>query len=411
MRKTVTITLAFLLLTVAGASARCIIWNSYHLDQVKKSLSDSFYAPAYKRLIGQADAYLRLPLLSVTFKEKTPPSGDKHDYMSQARYYWPDPTKPDGKPYVNRDGESNPELDKLDRNRLGELGERVSALSLAYYLGGDEKYAAKATELIRAWFFDSKTRMNPNFEYAQMIPGHNDDKGRCYGVIDAYSFVEMLDGVNLLEGSKSFTAKDSQRLKAWFAEFLRWILTSPQGQEEGRQKNNHSVAHDAQVIAFAMYCDSTQIAKRYINDFPKTRLFPQVALDGSQPNELWRTLAFGYSVYNITHMIDIFSMAKNLGMELRPLTNIDGHDFYKAVDFLTPYLGEGSRDWKYKQISDWDGRQQQFCKDLYRVNAFYNHGDKYVLLYKGYNTTPASDRFNLLFVNKDDMDKISVIPM
>ena len=60
--------------------------------------------------------------------------------------------------------------------------------------------------------------MNPNLEYAQMIPGHNNDKGRCYGLIDTYSFIEMLDAVALLEQSKAFTAKDSKQLKKWFAE-------------------------------------------------------------------------------------------------------------------------------------------------------------------------------------------------
>ena len=154
--------------------------------------------------------------------------------MSQARYYWPDPSKPDGLPYISHDGKSNPELDKLDRNRLGETAQRVTTLALAWYFSGDEKYARKATELIRVWFFNKDTRMNPNLEYAQMIPGHNNNKGRCYGVIDTYSFVEMLDAVQLLEKSEAFTPKDAKQLKAWFGKLLTWILNSPQGQEEAR---------------------------------------------------------------------------------------------------------------------------------------------------------------------------------
>lgn len=126
--------------------------------------------------------------------------------MSQARYYWPDPSKPDGLPYISRDGVSNPELDKLDRNRLGSTASRITTLSLAWYLV-KMKIRAKATELIRVWFFNKDTYMNPNLEYAQMIPGRNNNKGRCYGVIDTYSFVEMLDAVKLLEQSKSFTSK------------------------------------------------------------------------------------------------------------------------------------------------------------------------------------------------------------
>lgn len=93
-------------------------------------------------------------------KEETPASGDKHDYMSQARYYWPDPKQANGKPYISRDGLSNPELEKLDRARLGKMSNSVITLSLAYYFSGEEKYARKATELIRVWFLDKPTRMN-----------------------------------------------------------------------------------------------------------------------------------------------------------------------------------------------------------------------------------------------------------
>lgn len=102
-----------------------------------------------------------------------------------------------------------------------------------------------------------------------MIPGHHNNKGRCYGVIDTYSFVEMLDAVQLLEKSKAFTTKDSKQLKAWFGKLLTWILNSPQGQEEANQANNHSTAHDAQVIAFALYAGNVKVAQEVINAIPK----------------------------------------------------------------------------------------------------------------------------------------------
>ncbi|MDL2304145.1 alginate lyase family protein, partial [Bacteroides sp. OttesenSCG-928-D19] len=250
MKRIVTL-LLLVLLGVAGISAQSI-WDREHLMQVKQSLQQPAYVEAYKSLLIQADEALNMEPLSVTMKEKTPASGNKHDYMSQARYFWPDPTKPDGLPYIARDGESNPELKKLDRNRLGKMAETVTTLSLAWYFSGDERYAVKAVEQIRVWFFNKDTKMNPNLNYAQVVPGRYNDRGRCYGVIDAYSFVEMLDGVQLLEQSKAFTTKDSKKLKAWFGQLLNWILTSEQGQEEARQKNNHSIAHDAQVIAFAL---------------------------------------------------------------------------------------------------------------------------------------------------------------
>ena len=246
--------------------------------------------------------------------------------------------------------------------------------------------------------------MNPNLEYAQMIPGHHNNKGRCYGVIDTYSFVEMLDAVQLLEKSKAFTPKDSKQLKAWFGKLLTWILNSPQGQEEANQANNHSTAHDAQVIAFALYAGNVKVAQEVINAIPQRRIFTQIEPDGRQPHELRRTLAFGYSQFNLSHFIDIFLMAQKIGISIDNATSTDGRNFYKAMDFLAPYVGKDVKDWPYQQISEWDYKQQEFCKDLYRVFLLNPERTDYLKLYRAHRTIDWKDRFNLLWVKPDDVD-------
>ena len=403
MRVRINLVITCLLLAVGSIHAQSI-WDGAHLQKVKQSLHQPYFSTTYQELVAEAEKLLDVQPLSVVMKEKTPGSGDKHDYMSQARYYWPDPSKPDGLPYISRDGESNPELNKLDRNRLGATAQRVTTLALAWYFSNDEKYAQKATELIRVWFFNKDTRMNPNLEYAQMIPGHHNNKGRCYGVIDTYSFVEMLDAVQLLEKSKAFTTKDSKQLKAWFGKLLTWILNSPQGQEEANQANNHSTAHDAQVIAFALYAGNVKVAQEVINAIPQRRIFTQIEPDGRQPHELRRTLAFGYSQFNLSHFIDIFLMAQKIGISIDNATSTDGRNFYKAMDFLTTYVGKDVKDWPYQQISEWDYKQQEFCKDLYRVFLLNPERTDYLKLYRAHRTIDWKDRFNLLWVKPDDVD-------
>lgn len=378
------------------------IWNPEHLEQVRKSLDKPAYNAAYRNLLKQADKAMNAPNLSVMMKGKTPPSGDKHDYLSQARYFWPDPSKPDGKPYISRDGLSNPELDKLDRNRLGEMASNVTRLALAWYFSGKEQYAQKATKQLRVWFLNKKTCMNPHLKYAQVAPGHNNDLGRCYGVIDTYSFVEMLEAVQLLERSKSFTAKDSEQLKAWFGQLLNWILTSEQGKEEASRTNNHSTAYDAQAIAFALYTNNREVAERILSDVPEKRVFKQIEPDGRQPEELRRTLAFGYSEFNLQHLIDIATMGERANGAVLSIGSPDGRSIYKAADFLMQYLGKDVKEWPYQQISEWDKKQQELCKDLYRLYLLDSSRTDYLEGYKEYRKYNEKDIFNLLFLKAEN---------
>ena len=75
-------------------------------------------------------------------KKRTPPSGDKHDYMSLGSYWWPDPSKPDGLPYIRKEGQRNPETltDEVDRYSMAKLLRNVESLGWAYYFSGKEKY-------------------------------------------------------------------------------------------------------------------------------------------------------------------------------------------------------------------------------------------------------------------------------
>jgi hypothetical protein len=397
-------TFLFVLTNTHGQS----IWNKSQLEEVKRSIDQAEYAPAYKALLVNAEHDLQQPTPSVMRKSKTPASGNKHDYMSQARYFWPDPSKPDGLPYITRDGESNPELELLDRNRLGEMAERVTTLSLAWYFSGEEKYAQKATDLIRVWFFNKATKMNPNLNYAQMVPGLNGGKGRCYGVIDTYSFVEMLDAVQLLEQSNAFTAKDSKQLKDWFKQLLNWILTSEQGKEEARQANNHSIAYDVQAIAFALYADQKDVAINILNEFPGKRIFKQIAPDGKQPHELRRTIAFHYSLYNLQHIIDISLMGQKLGINIDNATSADGRSLYKALDFLASYLGKNLSDWKpYQELGDeqhFQDKQQELIKEIYRAYILNPSQKDYLKIYLKNRILNLQDRFNLLYVKADEVD-------
>ena len=355
--------LAFLMVCSSFIQAQPSIWNMKSAEKAKMSNTE-----AVKYLIREADKNLDIVLLTVMDKPLTPASADKHDYMSMGRYWWPNPKTADGLPYIRKDGDSNPEIEKLDRYPLGSLARNVSILSLAYYFTTDEKYAAKAINNLRVWFVDPATKMNPNMNFGQTIPGINEGKGRGEGVLDSYSFVEMLDAVELLKSSKKFTQKDKAALNEWFTTYLNWMLTSEIGQEENAAKNNHGTAFDVQAVRYALFVGKLDVAKEIINAFPEKRLFTQIEPNGAQPLELARTTALGYSTFNLTHFLDMCVMAKTLNKDLYNETSKDGRSVARAVDFLLQFVGKAQTVFPYQQIKDWDKVQKELCWQLYRVD-------------------------------------------
>src|SRR5690606_4692146 len=179
---------------------------------------DPALAPAVEKLRDKADETLEPGPYSVMDKDLVPPSGDKHDYYSFGPYWWPDPDKPDGLPYIRRDGEVNPKRDTGDRRPMGRMGGAVETLALAYFFTGDERYAEHAARLLRVWFLDEATRMNPHLEYGQAVPGRN--KGRGIGIIDTAGLPRLVDAIGLLEGSQHWSEADQQGMQEWFGEYL-----------------------------------------------------------------------------------------------------------------------------------------------------------------------------------------------
>src|SRR6266850_7439451 len=226
--------------TPPPAAPRVFLLDARQLQATKQRIQsgDKTLEPALSKLERDAQKALSSGPFSVVTKDATTPSGDKHDYMSQAPYFWPDPKSANGLPYIRRDGERNPEINKItDHRSLDQLESSVETLALAYYFKGDEAYASKAVQLLRAFFLDPATRMNPNLQYAQFIPGVN--TGRGIGLIETRGLTHVVDAIGLLAGSNALTRKDQQGLQEWFTKFLVWMLESKNGRDENAASNNH----------------------------------------------------------------------------------------------------------------------------------------------------------------------------
>lgn len=291
---------------------------------------------SFEVLRAEADQALEEPAHSVMEKGFLPPSGDKHDYISQGPYWWPDPDRPDGLPYMRRDGEVNPETRNFtDHTYFSDLMDKVDVLAKTYYFTGKEKYARKAAQLLRVWFLDEDTRMNPHLKFGQGIPGRT--KGRGIGIIETRNLGKITDGIALLRSSDLWTPVDESGMQSWMGDYLDWLLNSKHGKDEAVHPNNHGTWYDVQTAALAIFTGQPDIAKERIETAKENRFDAHLAANGEQPHETARTRGWDYSVMNLLGLFHIAMVGDHLGMDLWNYRNENGATLQDGLEYLLPY--------------------------------------------------------------------------
>ena len=364
-----------------------IFFDLAQLDHTKVELGkgNPEYRPAFDQLILEADRALQEGPYSVTHKEKLPPSGDKHDYASYSRYWWPDPEKPDGLPYVRRDGDTYPgsqSWSESDRPRIGAFGVNTETLGLAYYLTGEEKYAKKAAELLRVWFLDEETHMNPNVNHAQCRLGHN--LGTKSGVLDSRLLIRALEGSLLIKGSSYLSDGEYDQLRAWVAQYFEWLTTDEMALAEGASKNNHGSYYDVQALYFALYAGNLHAATDIAQDFIEKRVQSQIRLDGSMPEEMARTRPLFYSMYNLHAMFLVAHLAERVDVDVWQAHEGDSR-LRAGLDYLVPYT-DPNKSWPQPVLKEPD--RMELYPILNMANRAYPEGDYLQLV----NKLPIKER-------------------
>jgi hypothetical protein len=304
-----------------------------------------------EKLRTEADEALKAGPFSVMDKKHTPPSGDKHDYMSLGPYWWPDPNKPNGLPYIRRDGRVNPETRTTDTDRpaFGQMSDAVETLCLAWYFTEHRPYAEHAAKLLRVWFLDEATGMNPNLEFGQAVPGRT--RGRDIGIIDTARLTRIVDAIGLLESSDAWTSADRSGMRRWCTEYLKWLSTSSHGLGEEKQLNNHGTWYDAQVVSLTLFVGQAAPARTILEQVKSRRIDKQIEPDGRQPHELARTKSLGYSTANLDGLLRLATMAEKTGVDLWHYESADGRSIRKALDYLAPYA-DPEKKWPHQQITE-----------------------------------------------------------
>lgn len=320
------------------------LWDVHNLNYAKNHVHK--YENVIKQCVEKGKQSSRLEPFSIVIK-KTTFAPDLHYYCSVSPYYWP-VNKDEGKvAYEYRDGLVNPEASNYNRWSFTELSIRLHRMALAFYFSGDIQIYKSFVRQLDVWFFDHDTRMYPNFDYAQVIPGVNNNQGSSSGIIEASPLTSIIESICLVDSCKSIGFIRRYRLKKWFSSFLDWMQSSDLCKNMANSKNNIGTSVNVTLLRIALFTDNKDVAGQLVDSFVK-RVENQIDQEGKQPLELKRTKAYHYSTLNLRFIIEFCVIAQSAGYEIYDRSK---DKINKAALFLYQFVGQESK-FPYKQLND-----------------------------------------------------------
>jgi hypothetical protein len=330
-----------------------LIWD---IQSIKR-LSDT----EKQKIIEEADAFCEEDPVIITNKNISF-EPNKHYFCSIGPYWWPDSAT--GR-YIRKDGLVNPESKRYDNVKLGELAKRCRILSFAFYYSREKKYYKIFVKQLKAWFVDRHTYMYPNFEYSQIIPGQNGNKGRSAGMITAYNFNTVIESIRLVNSVKRIDKKTLKSLQTWFFDFAKWAENCEYNEKLRKSKDNIGLAYDVILINMYLFSDNENKAKLIADSFEEKRINQQIKIDGSQPAELRRSRSFSYSIYNLSHMIDFCFLVR---FWYPDYYQQHGERIKLAFNFLEKYINDNT-SFPYQQITSWEDCREDYWEQVERLEV------------------------------------------
>jgi hypothetical protein len=324
--------------------------------------------------------------ITVTAAHSPHSAGGEHDFYSEADYFWPDPNN-SAAPWISKDGLSNPEIFVAHRHAMIRFSIDVATLTSAWRITGDRKYANAAIKHLRAWFVDEKTRMNPNLQYSQAV--RNKFTGRSYGIIDTVHLIEVAKSASLLQQAGLLKGADLKATQAWFSDYIHWLMTSKNGQDEMNAANNHGTCSVEQVAAFASFTGDQEQLEMCRKRFKEVLLPNQLAPDGSFPLELARTKPYGYSIFVADAMATLCQILSTRDDNLWEFTLPDGRNMHRACEYIYPYVQDKSTWPKKPDVMFWEFWPVRSPVLLFGGLAY--HEPKYLDTWKVLEANPTND--------------------
>ncbi|KAF7436967.1 hypothetical protein PC9H_003801 [Pleurotus ostreatus] len=264
-------------------------------------------------------------------------------------------------PYVVRDGRVNPDVRKLKGPpSIQSVSQATLFNALASQFSSSaslsSSYIQNVNDLINVFFLDSKTAMNPNVNFGQMVrgPGDNGQRGTFTGILDIRGIVKIVNALLILRTGVRKGSDVSQRgeddvqsvdaaMRRWVSQYVRWLQTSPLAEKAASRPNNHGSFFTAQLAATQMFLGDKAGAIQTLTSFFEGSFLNQIASSGEQPMECVRTRPWHYRSFNLEALITNAKLGDQLGANFWAHKSKYGATIQTAVDY-TMGLDPGRED-------------------------------------------------------------------
>jgi hypothetical protein len=276
----------------------------------------------HDRILSAADRALAQPPTPLTAIPAPNSPGTPHDYYSE------------------------PGTFTAHRDALLSLAHTVPALTAAYVLTKDERYAQHAVAHLHAWFVAPDTSMTPSLEYAQVVPPAK--KGRPEGLVEAVHLAEVAQSIQFLSNSEALSAEDGVTIVKWFTGYLDW-LNSSRTAGLARDMHDHNgsswLLQAAACARLNLKDDSPLTTLRH--QFRSTTLRAQISFDGTFPRELTTPNPYRNTLFNLDLLAGCCELLSTRFESVWDYELQDGPGMRIALAKLYPFIAN-RRSWPYR---------------------------------------------------------------
>jgi hypothetical protein len=279
----------------------------------------------HDRILAAADRYLPQPPTPITSLPAPNSPGTPHDFYSTI-------------------GSFNDHRDALQ-----SLGHIVPALTAAYVITKDERYARQAIAHLHAWFISPDTTLTPNLEYAQVVSPA--EIGRPEGVIEGIPLAEIAQSVPFLQNSEALTQPDLDTITKWFVSYFDWLNTSRNAglARDARDHNGSSWLLQAAACARLNTKDDRALSALR-HQFKSSTVRAQISYEGTFVRDLSTPNPYRNSLFNLDLLAVTCDLLTTRFETVWDYELQDGPGMRIAVAKHFPFIAHRS-SWPYKADS------------------------------------------------------------